>query len=174
VESKLWFIGIILLVVLYLCVRILENLPAKTKSIQFASRTTGSSDFAVWMVADDLWFDEFQVGHIDEWLLGHKFTVWGTAEYKPEWEIKRGAFTFYAARNALSEFETIGWGKKGTQSVDLHISLTPDVAKNLFDELRRCPSPHLHAQGFVGPDDKIKITYFTMSPQENSISLKQN
>jgi hypothetical protein len=150
--------------VVYFGSKVLSRLPLPKREIEFINRSAGRDNFAVWIVADELWFDEFEVGHVDHWLSGHKFSSWGDAEFSPELNLTRATFNFYSAIDALSGTNIIGWGKIGSMSVELHISLTPEVAKNLIDELRINANPTLHAQGFYVEDDKVKITYFRLAP----------
>ena len=144
--------------------KILARLPAQTKPMDYAIRPAGAENFGLWLTSEDAWLAEFEVGFVDEWLCGPKFSVCGNAEFNPDSDAKRATIQFQTSLGALAGTDIIGWGKTGEMSTELHISLTPTVAASLWEELRRNPKANLHAQGFVMDTGAIKITYFSFTP----------
>ena len=165
IQFSIIIVGIL---VLYFGAEILRNLPLRRGSMKFKAARAGAKRFGVWISQEDFWFDEFEVGHVDEWHNGHKFSVFGDAQFElnseEQQKIKRSTFNFYSTLHALSDSNIIGWGKIGEKSIELHVSLTPETAKNLFDEIRRYPAATLHAHGFEDEDGRLKIEYFRYSP----------
>jgi len=116
------------------------------------------------MEVESFWLDEYEIGHIDDWTNGHKFTAVGPASFEPKIDIDRASFKFSSSPAALAANKVIGYGRKPERSVVLYIDVTPNVARDLLDEIRRNPKSQIHAQGYTNEKGAIKITYVLFTP----------
>ncbi len=121
--------------------------------------------FGIWSEIKSVIFDEYEVGYVDRWMCGHKFSVICNVQSSEPKGITRANIQFFSSNDALSQNEVVGYGKSTDGHVKISVTLKPSNASDLLQELRNSPNGNLHLHGVTTENKGIHITHFSFSPQ---------
>lgn len=153
----------ILAFIAVVALEVLKRTPHPSRSVNLDSRPSGSKSFVIWMEVKEIWDIEFEAGLLQKWTSGFKFRIWGDAEcneHNPD--VRRATLTVFSDVDLNSKHsEIFGWGRAGTEHLDLSVSLSPLDAASLMLFVKGEPRTFVHAQGYQTAEGELKINYFS-------------
>lgn len=168
---------VLLIAMSWFAQEIRERLPNKTTkamSVPFEAKR-----LSVHVPIESYWFNEFKVQFVNEWEIGHEFSLTGnggvTFESTNGDDEGKGRLylQFFPSENPYTGTDQIGWceireDEKHSQYVNARILLEGDVIARILEEVRRSTDQTVSIWGHEKENGQVAITSFSLTPNDQT------